>query len=157
MSGKQQLAEAVAALPDSITVEEAVERLYRAFKLKRALSRLNRADAQPDSTRPSLGARLQQLVDEERIAEAREVVKQSTDPRWIAALAPAQVRIANQASGAGLRDLVIAKEMLAPFVGQWVALRADQVLGAAPRRGDLRRRLVESGQLEGSVFIHVEE
>jgi hypothetical protein len=36
MSAKEQLAEAIAALPDSISVEEAVERLYRAFKLKQA-------------------------------------------------------------------------------------------------------------------------
>ena len=34
MSAKQQLTQAIAALPDSISVEEAVERLYRAFKLK---------------------------------------------------------------------------------------------------------------------------
>lgn len=36
MSAKKQLAAAVEALPDSLTLEEAVARLYRAFKRKRA-------------------------------------------------------------------------------------------------------------------------
>lgn len=36
MSSKQRLADAIAELPDSVTIEEAVERLYRAFKLKLA-------------------------------------------------------------------------------------------------------------------------
>ena len=36
MSMKRQLAEAIAEMPDSLTLEEAVERLYRAFKLKQA-------------------------------------------------------------------------------------------------------------------------
>lgn len=39
MSAKQQLAEAIAALPDSLSIEEAVERLYQAFKLKQAALR----------------------------------------------------------------------------------------------------------------------
>jgi hypothetical protein len=34
MSTKQRLAEAIAELPDSLSIEEAVERLYRAFKAK---------------------------------------------------------------------------------------------------------------------------
>ncbi len=34
MSAKKQLAEAVQELPDSVTVEEAFERLYRLFKLR---------------------------------------------------------------------------------------------------------------------------
>jgi hypothetical protein len=38
MSTKQQLAEAIATFPDTLTLEEAVERLYRAFKLKRAMN-----------------------------------------------------------------------------------------------------------------------
>ncbi len=40
MSTKQQLAAAVEALPDSLTVEEAMARLYRAFKLKRLQTQL---------------------------------------------------------------------------------------------------------------------
>ena len=36
MSVKHELAEAVEALPESIGLEEAVERLYQAFKLKQA-------------------------------------------------------------------------------------------------------------------------
>ena len=36
MSAKQRLAQEIAALPDSLTIEEAVERLYRAFKQKHA-------------------------------------------------------------------------------------------------------------------------
>jgi len=36
MSAKQALAEAVAALPDTLSLEEAVERISRALKLKRA-------------------------------------------------------------------------------------------------------------------------
>lgn len=51
MSAKQQLAEAIAALPDSISVEEAVERLYRAFKLKQA--RLGQAE--PRSIKDTFG------------------------------------------------------------------------------------------------------
>jgi hypothetical protein len=34
MSGKQQLAKALEALPDDVTVEEAFDRLDEAFKLK---------------------------------------------------------------------------------------------------------------------------
>ena len=36
MSVKRLLAEEIEALPDTLTVEEAVDCLYRAFKLKRA-------------------------------------------------------------------------------------------------------------------------
>ena len=36
MSVKQQLAEIVESLPDAVTVEEAFERLYAAFKLQQA-------------------------------------------------------------------------------------------------------------------------
>lgn len=39
MSTKQRLAQAIAELPDSVSIEEAVERLYRAFKLKQAVTR----------------------------------------------------------------------------------------------------------------------
>jgi hypothetical protein len=34
MSVKSQLTQAIAELPDSLSMEEAVERIYRAFKLK---------------------------------------------------------------------------------------------------------------------------
>ena len=34
MSIKQQLHQAIDSLPDSLTLEEAVDRLYRAFKVK---------------------------------------------------------------------------------------------------------------------------
>lgn len=57
MSTKQRLAEAIAALPESLTIEEAVERLYRAFKLKQALTRteppaaIKRPPRQPGSAR----------------------------------------------------------------------------------------------------------
>jgi antitoxin VapB len=43
MSTKQRLAAAIAELPDSLTIEEAVERLYHAFKQKQALSQKDRA------------------------------------------------------------------------------------------------------------------
>lgn len=36
MSVKQQLASAIDELPDSVTLEEAIQRIYRAFKLKQA-------------------------------------------------------------------------------------------------------------------------
>ena len=36
MSTKQRLASALAELPDSLSLEEAIERLYRAVKLKQA-------------------------------------------------------------------------------------------------------------------------
>ena len=36
MSAKQQIVQAMESLPDSLTLEEIVERLYRAFKLKQA-------------------------------------------------------------------------------------------------------------------------
>lgn len=157
MSTKQQLAEAIAALPDSISIEEAVDRLYRAFKLKQAVDRMKATRAQQASVVPSPGARLGQLVEEDRITEARALAQEVNDPRWIAALAPAEVRVADHASGAGLDELLPTPELLSPFVGQWVALRAGQVLGAAPRRGELRRQMAERGQLAGSVFIKVEE
>ena len=35
MSTKERLAEAIAELPDTLTIEEAVERLYRAFRAKK--------------------------------------------------------------------------------------------------------------------------
>jgi hypothetical protein len=35
MSAKQQLAEAIQELPDSLTAQEVVDRLYRLFKLRR--------------------------------------------------------------------------------------------------------------------------
>ena len=43
MSTKQRLAAAIAELPDTLTIEEAVERLYHAFKLKQTLSRQDQA------------------------------------------------------------------------------------------------------------------
>ena len=39
MSPKQRLTQAIAELPESLTIEEAVERLYLAFKLKQAHGR----------------------------------------------------------------------------------------------------------------------
>ena len=46
MSVKQQLAAAIEALPESATLEEAIQRIYRALKLKQALeaSRSDSAD-----------------------------------------------------------------------------------------------------------------
>lgn len=38
MSVKQQLVETVQTLPESVTLEEAIERIYRAFKLKQQMS-----------------------------------------------------------------------------------------------------------------------
>lgn len=39
MSTKEQLSQVIAGLPDEISVEDAVERLYLIFKLRRALGR----------------------------------------------------------------------------------------------------------------------
>lgn len=44
MSVKQKLHAAVEALPESLTIEEAVERLYRAFKLKQAAAGAENAE-----------------------------------------------------------------------------------------------------------------
>jgi hypothetical protein len=44
MSTKERLIKAIEALPEKLTIEEAVERLYRAFKLKYGTSA-----ASPDS------------------------------------------------------------------------------------------------------------
>lgn len=53
MSSKQRLAEAIAELPDSVTIEEAVERLYRAFRLKLAwVERQRKKPAAPVRRRP---------------------------------------------------------------------------------------------------------
>lgn len=155
MSAKQQLAEAVAELPDSLTLEEAIERLYRAFKRKQVYLRGQGARSQSPAAPSSPASRLRELVDEERIAEARALAAELDDTRWTRALAPAQVKEGDHASGAGLASLAITPELLAPYVGQWVALRAGQVLGASPRRADLRRQLQDD--LAGSVFLKVEE
>lgn len=47
MSTKQRLAEAIAALPDSLSLEEAVERLYQAFKQKQMTSQAATAAKRP--------------------------------------------------------------------------------------------------------------
>lgn len=39
MSTKEQLSQVIAGLPDEISVEDAVERLYLIFKIRRALGR----------------------------------------------------------------------------------------------------------------------
>jgi hypothetical protein len=48
MSAKQQLAEAVAALPESTSLEEAFDRLYRAFKEKLRRQQLQQGVAPPE-------------------------------------------------------------------------------------------------------------
>jgi hypothetical protein len=59
MSVKQQLAEAVAALPESVSMEEAFARLYRAFQAKQ--ERLA-ADAEPPPPRKVIEERLRRLA-----------------------------------------------------------------------------------------------
>lgn len=55
MSAKRDLAQAVEALPESITIEEAFERLYQAFKLKRA-----QTHPEPPIPMPDFMARLRE-------------------------------------------------------------------------------------------------
>lgn len=54
MSAKQQLAEAIARFPDTLTVEEAVKRLYQAFKRKQNLNQgqVEKASAVQPARRP---------------------------------------------------------------------------------------------------------
>lgn len=60
MSTKQQLAEAIAALPDSLSLEEAVERLYQAFKRKQLISQASAAAKRP-ARRPGSAKGLLQI------------------------------------------------------------------------------------------------
>ncbi len=74
MSAKQQLAEAIAELPDSLSISEAVERLYRSFKLKQAHERAMARPAQDSPLLASKVSQIRQLLDEERIAEGKSAL-----------------------------------------------------------------------------------
>jgi hypothetical protein len=60
MSTKQQLEDAIAALPDSLSLEEAVERLYQAFKRNQMISQ-GAAAAKRPARRPGSAKGLLQL------------------------------------------------------------------------------------------------
>jgi hypothetical protein len=80
MSTKQRLAEAIAALPDSLTIEEAVERLYQAFKRKQALEQ-GRGVARAPVILPTVGGRGPRPgVDLDNSAALREVMEQGDGP-----------------------------------------------------------------------------
>jgi hypothetical protein len=82
MSTKEQLSQVIAGLPDEISLEDAVERLYLIFKIQRALGRGASPAATASGKRkdlvdlvgllasegpPPTDAEVEQLLEDERI------------------------------------------------------------------------------------------
>ena len=79
MSIKQAIQQAVDELPESVTLEEAFERLYRAFKLKQARTQGQRMAAILEELARSIGAeeisapvQWQREIREDRALPGRE-------------------------------------------------------------------------------------
>lgn len=154
MSANRQIAQVLEAMPESVSLKEAIDRLYRAFKLKKAADALEAEQAAEDAQT----TRLLRLLNEERVPEARALASPLGDPVWAQILAPARVTLGYVASAPEiLRPTLIQDEALRLYAGQWVALRKEQIIDAHPRRSELRRRLVQQGPLAGIVFMKVEE
>ncbi len=165
MSTKQQIAAVLDQMPEPISIEDALDRLYRAFKQKRA-TEANKSAAVAASSPPSQPQEqqtdnLDQLlgfIEEGRLAEARELASRLNLVHFTQVLAPPKISILESSSGRGITTQAQdAQDTLEQYAGQWVALRGGTVIGAAQRRADLRHNLEASGQLAGTVFMKVDE
>lgn len=76
MSAKTRLAQEIAALPDSLSLEEAVERLYRAFKLKHGTA--PETDAAP--VRPGRRTFQEMYESWRRSVDPEELITDDDDP-----------------------------------------------------------------------------
>lgn len=155
MSAKRQIAAELDALPESLTIEEALERLIYAFRLKQAM--VGRQAVEP--LRPETQAeRFIRLIEEERVDEARRLSVRLKDPHGMRVLAAPVIALAEDATGQGITNQADeARGELASYAGQWVVMRGGKVIDAAPRRRELHQRTQAKGLLEGSVFLKVED
>lgn len=105
--------------------------------------------------------RIRRLISDGDARGARALATElaAAHPGWqevanaAAVLAPSKARTTGKATGRDrTQEMKWLREHGEQYTGNWVALRGSKLLGANPDRVELRNRLAERGELEGSLF-----